>query len=172
MSYCVESLLKRIWLGLMIVLIAACDNDPEEIPLPEPEIFPFYYLSVEVRTPTQPKGIGEITFHADDLNAYGYVLWQGGTRRIKCASNTFVDADDELVWQDNNAAAFTTDQDVVFDIVDINGNITRFTPSVTGATTVLIHGSGTLLSEDQLATYMSDVTREVNKMPNTVYEIN
>ena len=65
-----------------------------------------------------------------------------------------------------------TDAELVFDVVDINGNIARFTPSITGATSVLVHSSGTVLSGDALSTYVSDVTREVNKMPNTVYEIN
>ena len=172
MSYKVESVVKRLLCGLMIVVAGACNDDKDPDTLPEPEIFPFRYLSVEVRTPLEPKGISEITFHADDLKAYGYVLWQGGTRRIQCASNSFVDADDEKVAEDNNSVTYKTDADLVFDVVDINGNIARFTPSITGATSVLVHSSGTVLSGDALSTYVSDVTREVNKMPNTVYEIN
>lgn len=171
MSNRVESVMMRL-LCVLIFAMVACDDEPEPGPTPDPEIFAFRYLSVEVRAPTQPKGISEITFHADDLKDYGYVLWQGGTRRISCASNSFVDADDELVSEDNNSVTFKTDEDVVFDVVDLNGNIARFTPSITGATSILIHGTGTALSGDDLTTYVSDITREVNKMPNSVYEIN
>lgn len=172
MAYRLGKVMKQFLCGLIVVMFAACDDDPNPGPTPEPEVFNFRYLSVEVRASVQPKSIAEITFHADDLKAYGYVLWQGGTRRINCASNTFVDADDDLIAQDNNSVTFTTDDDVIFDVVDINGNIARFTPSITGATSVLIHSTGTQLSGDDLTTYMSDVTREVNKLPNSVYEIN
>ncbi|MEJ1241923.1 hypothetical protein WBG78_27505 [Chryseolinea sp. T2] len=172
MAYKVESALKRLLCGMMIVGMVACDDDTDPGPAPEPEIFPFRYLSVEVRTPLEPKGIAEITFHADDLKSYGYVLWQSGTRRIQCASNSFIDADDEKVTEDSNSVTYKTDEDVIFDVVDINGNITRFTPSITGATSLLIHGAGTVLSGSELSTYVSDVTREINKMPNTVYEVN
>lgn len=153
------------------VALMSCDDDPEPDVPPEPEVFNFRYLSVEVTSAIEARDIVQITFNADDLKEYSYALNQMGSRRINCSSTTFLDTDDELVSQDDNSVSFKTDDDVIFDVVDLNGNIARFTPSITGATSVAIHNAGVTLTDDELSTYVTEVTRRVNFMPNQAFEV-
>ncbi|HTF20948.1 MAG TPA: hypothetical protein VK658_22895 [Chryseolinea sp.] len=156
---------------LVVVALGACDDNHEPGPTPEPEVFNFRYLSVEVTSPVDANNVTKITFHADDLESYTYALNQNGSRRVNCSSNTFLDADDEMLVQDANSLSFKTDADVIFDIVDLNGNITRFTPTITGATSMVIHDAGAPLTDDERSAYIAEVTKQVNRMPNEVFEI-
>lgn len=170
----IERMSRRV-LQLLIIMTAvalvACDDDPDPAVNPEPEVFNFRYLSVVIETPIDGNAITAVTFNADDLKDYSYVLLATGSRRINCLSSTFIDADDTMVTEDENSVSFSTDADVVFDVVDLNGNITRFSPSVTGAVSKLIHNAGVPLSQDVRSVYTTEVTKQVNKLPNQVYEI-
>ena len=156
---------------ILVVSLMACDDDPEPDVTPEPEVFNFRYLSAEVTSPVDANGITEIRFNADDLKEYAYAASTTGSRRISCSSNTFLDSDDELITQDANTVSFKTDADIIFDVVDLNGNIARFTPSITGASTMVIHDAGVILSDDERSAYVAEVTKRVNRMPNQVFEI-
>ena len=153
------------------MVVVGCDNDPEPDPTPEPVVFNFYYLSVDLTCPIDSKTVTEVVFHADNLKDYTYVLHTTGSRRIRCASNTFLDADDVLVAEDVNSLTYDTDADNVFDVEDLNGNISRFTPATTGATSMTIHMAGVVLTDDQRTAYVAEATRQVNFMPNQVFEI-
>jgi hypothetical protein len=167
-------LMKRAaGMGMVMVAITVvgCHDDDDAPVTPEPKVIDIKYLSVEVTSPIETKNITVLTFNGDDLKTYTYVPHLTGTRRISCSTSTFLDADDALVTQDANSVTVGTDADVIFDVVDLNDNIVRFTPVTTGANTRLIHNAGATLTGDALTGYLKEVTSQVNRMPNFVFEI-
>ena len=161
--------------GLALVMIAVtivgCHDDDNAPVTPEPKVIDIKYLSVEVTSPIEAKNITMLTFNGDDLKTYSYVPHLTGTRRISCSTSTFLDADDAITTQDANSFTVATDADVIFDVVDLNDNIVRFTPVTTGANTKVIHNTGAALTGDALTAYMKEVSNQVNRMPNFVFEI-
>ena len=161
----------RVIVGMVAMAWLGCDDSTEPDATPEPIVVNFRYLSVEVTLPVESRDITAITFNTDDLKNYTYLLWQGGSRRVGCSSNTFLDADDEMISQNTLTMTFKTDPDNVFDVVDIDNNIVRFTPVATGATSITVHTAGATLTDDERSAYITNVTKQVNIMPNKVYEL-
>lgn len=164
-----------MWAILRFVLLTAtlvsCDDNDGPDDTREPIVFNIRYVKVTITAPLDDNNIAEISFSGDDLKEYTYRPLQTGSRRIHCSSSTCVDPDDEVTADDDNSVSFATDADVIFDVVDLNDNITRFTPSVTGAVTTAVHDSEKVMDADQRAAYATELTRRVNRMPDDVFEI-
>lgn len=147
-----------------------CDEESNPEP-PEPLVNNYFYLTIEVISPLETKDITEVKFYSDDLKEYAYVVTTIGSRRVACQSNTFLDADDVLISEDENTLTFETDADNVFEAVDWNGNISRFSPSTTGATSIVRHQSGEVITGDTRTEYLTNLTRQINRLPNQIFEI-
>lgn len=156
-------------MALVMLVGIGCEDDTKPAQ-PEPLVSHYFYLSVEVISPLETKDITEVIFHGDDLKEYAYVVTTIGSRRVACQSGTFVDADDVLLSEDENTLTFEADADNVFESADWNGNIFRFSPSTTGATSILRHQTGEVLTGDDRSDYVTAVTRQVNRLPNQIFE--
>lgn len=156
---------------LFTAMMVSCDDDDNGNGTREPVVFNIRYVAVTITAPLEGSKVTEISFSGDDLKEYTYGPLQTGSRRINCSSSTCIDNDDQVTAESENSVSYASDADVIFDVVDLNDNITRFTPSTTGAITTAVHNAAKLLDAEERADYATDLTRRVNKMPNDIFEI-
>ncbi len=166
---------KRIALTTASIITAtlfliAC-NDDGKPSTPEPVVVPYVYLSVGITVPRDGREVSQVIFYGDDLKEYGYEVRENGSRRLTCTSATFVDQDDEILAEDDQSITVASDPDNVFEMIDLNGNIARFSPTTTGATSRIIHQAGEVFNDEQIADYFDQVKTQVNKMSNQIFEV-